>query len=57
VLTAAALYAAAGFELEDAKRRTVLPLLRRGPGRRALHGSVADQLDGVAHEAGAREQL
>jgi hypothetical protein len=57
VLAAAALYAAAGFKLEDAKCRTVLPLLRRGPGRRALHGSVADQLDGVAREAGVQEQL
>ena len=57
LLAAAALYAAAGFELEDAKRTTVLPLLRRGPGRQAMHGSVADQLNGVAHEAGVREQL
>ena len=57
VLAAVAYYAALGFELEDAKRRTVLPLLRKGPARTALHGDVADQLDGVAHEAGVREQL
>ncbi len=57
VRAGAALYAAAGFELEDAKRTTVLPLLRRGPGRQAMHGGVANQLDGVAHEAGVREQL
>ncbi len=56
VRAGAALYAAAGFELEDAKRTTVLPLLRRGPGRQAMHGGVANQL-GVAHEAGVREQL
>lgn len=54
LLAVAALYAATAFELEDAKRTTVLPLLRRGPGRRAMHGGVADQLDGVAHEAGVR---
>lgn len=57
VVAAAAFYAATGFELEDAKRRTVLPLLRRGSGRLALRGCVADQLDGVAHETGVREQL
>jgi uncharacterized protein len=57
VLAAVAYYAAFGFELEDAKRKTVLPLLRKGPARTALHGDVADQLDGVAHEAGVREQL
>ena len=57
VLAAVAYYAAFGFELEDAKGKTVLPLLRKGPARTALHGDVADQLDGVAHEAGVREQL
>jgi succinate-acetate transporter protein len=41
VLAAAALCAATGFELEDGRRSTALPLLRRGPGRRALHGGVA----------------
>lgn len=57
MLAAAACYAAAGFEVEAAKRKTVLPLLRRGPGRQAVHGGLADQLDGVAHEAGVRRQL
>ena len=57
VLGAVAYYAAFGFELEDARRRTVLPLLRRGQARTALQGDVADQLDAVAHEAGVREQL
>jgi uncharacterized protein len=56
-LAAVAYYAAFGFELEDAKRKTVLPLLRKGPARTALQGDVTDQLDGVAHEAGVREQL
>ena len=57
VLAAVAYDAAFGFELEDARRRTVLPLLRRGPARTALQGDVADQLDGVAHRAGVRGQL
>jgi hypothetical protein len=57
VLAIAAFYAATAFELEATKRRTVLPLLRRGPGQRALDGRLADQLDGVANEAGVRQQL
>ncbi|AVT28215.1 hypothetical protein C6361_00425 [Plantactinospora sp. BC1] len=57
VLAAVALYAAVGFELEDVRRRTVLPLLRRGPGHAVRDDSVAAQLRGVAREAGVREQL
>lgn len=57
VLAAAASSSALGFELEDARHRTVLPLLRRGPGREAMEGEVADQLTGVAREAGVRQQL
>ncbi|QEC48279.1 hypothetical protein FSW04_12345 [Baekduia soli] len=56
-LAAVALYAAAALALEDLRRRTVLPTGRRGGGRRALHGDLADQLEGVAHEAGVRRQL
>lgn len=52
-----ALYAALAFELEDARHRTVLPLLRRGPAASALSGGVADQLSQVRHEAGVRNQL
>jgi hypothetical protein len=57
LLAAVAFYAALGFELEDAKHSTVLPLLRRGPGEHAMQGEVADQLTGVAREAGVRQQL
>ena len=46
-----------GFEIEDARHRTVLPLLRRGAGRAAMDGDVDAQLSGLAHEAGVRNQL
>lgn len=57
VLCAVAVYAALAMALEDARRRTVLPLGRRGTGRDALAGDARTQLAGVAHEAGVREQL
>jgi succinate-acetate transporter protein len=56
-LAVLALYAALGFELEDVQHRTVLPLLRRGPGAAALEGDAERQLDAVPHEAGVRLQL
>jgi hypothetical protein len=37
--------------------RIVLPLLRRGAAQEAMQGEVADQLTGVAREAGVRQQL
>jgi hypothetical protein len=46
-VAAGALYVVWALELEDARDRSVLPLLRRGRG----------QLDGVEHEAGVRAQL
>ena len=52
-----ALYAAMAFEVEDTRRRPVLPVGRRGAGRRALTGDLGDDLAGVRHEAGVREQL
>jgi succinate-acetate transporter protein len=57
VLCALAVYAALAMALEDAKRDTVLPLGRRGAGRRSLHGGLDAQREGVEHEAGVREQL
>ena len=57
LLAVAALYAAFGFELEGARRRTVLPLLRRGAGRSAMHDDFATQVADAAHEAGIRKQL
>ncbi len=57
VLAAAALYAALGFELEDAQHRTVLPVLRRGAGSDVMTGTVSDELRAVTHEPGVRKQL
>jgi uncharacterized protein len=57
LLAVAAIYAALAFELEDNRLRTVLPTFRRGPGRRAISGTMADELASVHREAGARKQL
>jgi hypothetical protein len=50
-------YAALAFELEDSRLRTVLPTLRRGQGRQALSGTIADELGQIYREAGVRKQL
>jgi hypothetical protein len=57
VLAVLALYAALAFELEDSRLRTVLPTFRRGQGRQALSGSMADELAQAYREAGVRKQL
>lgn len=57
ILCGLALYAALALTLEDTRRSTVLPLLRRGAGARSLGGDLADQLGRVEREAGVREQL
>ena len=57
VLLGVALYAALALEIEDVRRRTVLPVLRVGAGKTAVEGSVEDQIKGVGREAGVREQL
>jgi len=57
VLAATALYAGVAFELEDSRGATVLPTLRRTPGRAALAGSLADEIAGLQHEAGVRRTL
>ena len=57
LLCALALYAALAMSLEDARRETVLPLLRRGPGRASVEGNLDDQLTSIESEAGVREQL
>jgi succinate-acetate transporter protein len=56
-LCAIALYTALAMALEDAHGRTILPLGRRGAGRTSLAGDAGDQLSGVEHEAGVRQQL
>jgi uncharacterized protein len=57
LLAVVALYAAPAFELEDARHRTVLPLLRRGAGSLEAQDTDAVQLSRMAREAGVREQL
>jgi uncharacterized protein len=57
LLCAVALYAALAMAIEDARRRTVLPLGRRGAGSAALDGDLAAQLDRLPQAAGVREQL
>lgn len=57
VLGALAFYAALAMALEDARRRTVLPLGRRGAGRESVGGNITDQLTRIEREAGIREQL
>lgn len=57
VLAAVALYAALAFELEDTRKSTVLPTLRRASGRKAITGSLADEISAVYREAGVRQRL
>lgn len=56
-LAAVALYAGLALLFEDARRRTVLPTLRRGAMRRAFTGDLDAQLENVEHEAGVRQYL
>ena len=57
VLVALCGYAMLALELEGLERRTVLPVLRRGPGREAVTASLAEQARGLEREPGVREQL
>lgn len=50
-------YVVWALELESARDRTVLPLMRHGRGARAMNGNGATPLGDVAHEPGVREQL
>lgn len=56
-LAVLALYAGLAFELEDARRATLLPTMRHAAGRQALAGPVASETAGVHHEAGVRRKL
>ena len=57
LLCSLAIYAAAAVGLEDAAKRTVLPLGRHGKGAKAAAGDIRDQIAGIAHEPGVRQQL
>ncbi len=56
-LFALAAYAAFAFLLEDVRRATLLPTLRRGRGRTSITGNLRDQFVAIEREAGGREQL
>jgi succinate-acetate transporter protein len=56
-LGALAVYAAFALELEDAARRTRLPVGRRGAGASALTADLDGQLSNIAGEPGVRTQL
>jgi succinate-acetate transporter protein len=57
VLCALALYAALGMSLEDSQHRTVLPLLRRRRGKRAVSEGMMGADHDLEREPGVREQL
>ena len=57
VLGALAVYAAAAMAIEDAQRRTILPLGRRAFGAESVGGNLDEQLKRIEREAGVREQL
>ena len=57
VLLGVAFYAALALTIEDTRRKTVLPVLRLGVGKKAVEGSVEDQNERIGNEAGVREQL
>lgn len=57
VLAVVAVYAGLAFELEDSRKQTLLPTLRRGPARTALTGDLADQATGAVRDAGVRQRL
>lgn len=56
-LATIALYAALAIDLEAAARRTLLPVGRRGRGRRALEPGIAEDVDALGKEPGVRQQL
>jgi succinate-acetate transporter protein len=57
VVAVLALYTALAAEMDSATRRSLLPLLRRAHGHRAISGRLGDQIATLAREAGVRQQL
>ncbi|MBV8258457.1 MAG: hypothetical protein JO073_11635 [Actinobacteria bacterium] len=54
---ACSIYGGLAFLLEDQRGSEVLPVFRRGASRDALEGSLVDQLNQLAGEAGVRQAL
>lgn len=57
VLVGTAFYISLATALEDIHGASKLPIGRRGRAAAAIEGSMADQLEGLEHEAGVRQQL
>jgi hypothetical protein len=57
VLVGTAAYTALATALEDVYGAAKLPIGRRGRAAAAIEGGMADQLAGLEHEAGVRQQL
>lgn len=57
LLFALAVYAGTAFLIEDARQRTLLPILRRGEAGQALQDEVVGQHARLAREPGVRRQL
>lgn len=55
VVLGLAAYCVVAFELEDQRRKPVLPTFRRGRAAMAMSDGVVTQLDGAAYEAGVRQ--
>lgn len=56
-LFALSVYAGTAFLLEDIRQRTLLPVFRSGPARRALEAELEDQFRRLPQEPGVRQQL
>jgi hypothetical protein len=54
---AAAMYGGLAFLLEDAQKKAVLPVFRRGTSKESLEGDLATQLRQLDDEAGVRQTL
>jgi uncharacterized protein len=57
VLAGTAVYTSLASALEDIHGAGKLPIGRRGRAASAIQGGMADQLAGLEHEAGVRQQL
>ncbi|BDZ42015.1 hypothetical protein GCM10025865_13140 [Paraoerskovia sediminicola] len=57
LLAILALYAALGFVLEEVDNPVQLPIVRRGAGLKPMRDDMEEQVEGIAREAGVRQQL
>lgn len=57
MLAGTAIYTSLATALEDSHGESKLPIGRRGRAAAAIQGGMADQLVGLEHEAGVRQQL